>query len=331
MNRLLAYPRLLRLPNLLIVFLTQWMPYWYALRPAILRAGGLPVLNEHSFRLLAITTVLTTLGGYLINDYFDRDIDAINKPTRRVVGRFMPPWMALALYGIVLAATAWYMIRLDAALPPPHKPWVFVVFPVVSLLLFLYAWLLKCTPVLGNLLVAVLCAAVPVIPLFPENRPLWIVSFEHGDEVHQAIGLVWLYALFAFVTTLLREQVKDIEDFPGDSACGCNTLAVIKGVRCARLPAGFTAMTVIVLTGILLFFWIQTDAPDWQMIAGVLLLLLPAAAIAGLIYGAKTRLHFRWASMLIKFVMLAGIFLLLRSWPEDLLGAIETALQTGAR
>ena len=106
---------------------------------------------------------------------------------------------------------------------------------------------------------------------------------------------------------------------------------MIKGVRYARLPAGFTAMTVIVLTGILLFFWIQTDAPDWQMIAGVLLLLLPAAAIAGLIYGAKTRLHFRWASMLIKFVMLAGIFLLLRSWPEDLLGAIETALQTGAR
>lgn len=76
MNRLLAFPRLLRLPNLLIVLLTQWVPYWYVLRPAILRAGGLPVLTEYSFRLLAATTVVATLAGYIINDYFDRHIDA---------------------------------------------------------------------------------------------------------------------------------------------------------------------------------------------------------------------------------------------------------------
>ncbi|MCC7503985.1 MAG: geranylgeranylglycerol-phosphate geranylgeranyltransferase [Saprospiraceae bacterium] len=327
MNRLLAFPRLLRLPNLLIVLLTQWVPYWYVLRPAILRAGGLPVLTEYSFRLLAATTVVATLAGYIINDYFDRHIDAINKPHRRVVGRFLPPWIALVLYALALAGMVWLMLLLDAALPEPHLPWVFILFPVVSVLLFFYAWQLKCTPVLGNLLVALLCAAVPVIPLFPENRPLWIVSFEHGETVHQAVGLVWLYAMFAFVTTLLREQVKDLEDFPGDSACGCNTLAVIKGVRYARLPAGFTSVTVVILTCILMFFWVQTDAPDWQLIAGILCLLLPAAAVTGLIYGAKTRKHFSRASLLIKFIMLAGVFLLLRSWPPDVQEALSVWLK----
>ncbi len=327
MNRLLAFPRLLRLPNLLMVFLTQWLPYWLVLRPAILRGGGLPVLTERSFNLLAATTVLTTFAGYLINDYFDRDIDAVNKPQRRVVGRFIAPWVALVLYAAVLGVVVWLMLQLNAELPLPHQPWPLWLFPIVSLLLFLYAWQLKCTPVMGNLLVALLCAAVPVIPLFPENRPLWIVSFQNADEVQQAVGLLWLYALFAFVTTLLREQVKDLEDFPGDSACGCSTLAVIKGVRYARLPAGFTALTVVALTGILLFFWIETDAPTWQVIAGVLFLLLPAATAAGMIYWATVRIHFRRASFLIKFVMLAGVFLLLRSWPDDLVAALDAFLR----
>lgn len=327
MNRLLAFPRLLRLPNLFIVFLTQWLPYWFVLRPAILHGGGLPVLTQRSFNLLAATTLLTTFAGYLINDYFDRHIDAVNKPERQVVGRFVPPWLALLMYAAALCGVVWLMLRLNAELPLPHKPWPLWLFPAVSVLLFLYAWQLKCTPVIGNLLVAVLCAAVPVIPLFPENRPLWIISFQHGDEVHQAVGLLWLYAMFAFVTTLLREQVKDLEDFPGDSACGCSTLAVIKGVRYARLPAGFTALTVVILTGILIFFWLQTAAPNWQIIAGVLFLLLPSAAAAGMIYWATMRVHFRRASFLIKFVMIAGVLLLLRSWPDDLLAAFDSFLR----
>lgn len=328
MNRLLAYPRLLRLPNLVIVFLTLWLPYWYVLRPAILRAGGIPVLDVFTFRMLAATTVLTTLAGYVINDYFDRHIDAVNKPTRRVVGRFLAPWLALVLYAGLLAGVGYLMFRLDGLLGHPASRWPLWLFPGVSALLFLYAWQLKCTPIIGNLLVAALCAAVPVIPLFPENRPLWITSFQDGDAIHQAVGLVWLYALFAFITTLLREQVKDLEDFPGDAACGCNTLAVVKGLRYAKMPAGLTALSVAALTGLLIYFWQQTAAPLWQIGAGILLLFIPAILAAGLIYGASLRRHYRWASFLVKFIMLAGLFLLLRCWPEDPVAALDTVLRS---
>src|SRR5215207_5433985 len=74
--------RLFRLPNLLIVFVTQWIAYWLVLRPSILRAGAIPVLTPRTFGWVAAATVLTTLGGYLINDWFDRDIDRINRPGR---------------------------------------------------------------------------------------------------------------------------------------------------------------------------------------------------------------------------------------------------------
>ena len=315
---MLALPRLLRLPNLVIVFLSQWLPYWFVLRPAILRAGGVPALTERTFSLIAVTTVLTSLAGYVINDYFDREIDTINRPDSVVVGRHVPSGIVLLLYAGLTVFVHLMALRIYVVLPGPKSLWPLLVFPIVSLFLFLYAWQLKCSPIMGNVLVSLMCGAVPVIPLFAEDRAIWLASFRMPEAMHEATGLVWLYALFAFMTNLLREQVKDLEDFQGDAACGCNTLAVVKGPRFAKKPAGFTSLTLTILISFLLFFWGETGAPDWQIGAGATLLFTPALITTGFIYGARGKKHYTWASRFIKLIMLAGLFLLLRSWPDDL-------------
>lgn len=327
MNQLLALPRLLRLPNLLIVFLSQWLPYWYVLRPAILRAGGIPVLTPRLFSLIAVTTVLTCLAGYVINDYFDREIDAINRPNRVVVGRLIPSGIVLLIYLGLTVLIHVLALRIFLLLPSPRTVWPLLIFPLVSFFLFLYAWQMKCSPFMGNILVSLMCGAVPVIPLFAEDRAIWLASFLTPEDIHKATGLVWLYAVFAFSTNLVREQVKDLEDFLGDAACGCNTLAVIKGPRFAKIPAGFISLTVTIMIGLLLFFWSQTDAPAWQIGAGAVLLLLPALLATGLVFRASGKRHFTWASTCIKLIMLAGLFLLLRSWPEDPIAAIQLVLR----
>ena len=316
---MLSLPRLLRLPNLVIVFLSQWLPYWFVLRPAILSAGGGPALTERTFSLIAAATVLTSLAGYVINDYFDREIDTINRPESVVVGKHIPSGIVLLLYAGLTVLVHLMALRLYLVLPGPKSLWPLLIFPVVSFFLFLYAWQLKCSPIMGNVLVSLMCGAAPVIPLLVEDRAIWLVSFRAPESVHQAVGLVWLYALFAFMTNLLREQVKDLEDFQGDAACGCNTLAVIKGPRFAKKPAGFTGLTLAILIGFLLYFWRETDAPDWQIGAGAALLLLPALVATAFIYAARGKKHYTWASRFIKLIMLAGLFLLLRSWPDDLL------------
>jgi 4-hydroxybenzoate polyprenyltransferase len=312
-SKLLAFIRLLRLPNLGIVFLTQFLPYWLALRPAILKAGGIPVLTEQMFGLIAAATVLTTLAGYILNDYYDQNIDSINKPNRVVWGRYLPRSMALILYAGIVTAAHFLAFVIDYQLQPANH-WPLWVFPGVSFLLFLYAWQLKCTAVMGNLLVSLLCGIVPVIMILPEERPIWLASFQQPEEMQRALGLIWLYALFAFITNLLREQIKDLEDFTGDSACGCMTLAVLKGPRFAKKPAGFTALTVSALICFLLFFWQQTGAPDWQLAAGVLLLLLPALFTTFAVYWAKEKRDFTRASALVKIIMFTGLFLLLRDF-----------------
>ncbi|MBK7936027.1 MAG: geranylgeranylglycerol-phosphate geranylgeranyltransferase [Lewinellaceae bacterium] len=323
MNQVLAFVRLLRLPNLAIVFLTQFVPYWFALRPAILRANGIPVLSGRTFGLIAAATVLTTLAGYVLNDYYDREIDALNKPDRRFWGNYLPAPMALTAYSALVIVVHGLAFLIDRELRPPNH-WPLWVFPAVSFLLFLYAWQLKCTAVIGNLLVSFLCGVVPVIILLPEERQIWLTSFIQPVEVHQAVALVWLYGIFAFITNLLREQVKDLEDFAGDAACGCATLAVLKGPRFAKKPAGFTGLIVSILIGGLLYFWQQTGAPNWQIGAGALFLLLPALFATAAIYRAEVKKDFSRASLLIKIIMFAGVFLLLRSWPDNPIAMMDS-------
>lgn len=316
---------MLRLPNLLIVFLSQYVPYWFALRPALLKAGGIPLLTERTFNLIAGATVLTTLAGYILNDYYDRHIDAMNKPRRAVWGRIFPPSFALMLYAVVVGAAHWLAFLIDQEIRP-RDHWPMWVFPGISFLLFLYAWVFKCTAVIGNLLVSVLCAIVPVVMLLPEQRAIWLTSFIQPDELHQAVSLLWLYALFAFLTNMLREQVKDLEDFQGDAACGCNTLAVLKGPRYAKKPAGMTGLLLSLFVGVLLVFWQETAAPKWQVGAGAVLLFLPALFATFILYRAQGKPDFTRASFLVKVVMFAGVFLLLRTWPEDIVGAAQAYL-----
>ncbi len=318
---------MLRLPNLLIVFLTQYVPYWFALRPALLEAGGIPLLTERTFYLIAAATVLTTLAGYILNDYYDRQIDAMNKPHRAVWGRVLTPSFALIFYSIVVGAAHWLAFLIDQELRP-RDHWPMWVFPSISFLLFLYAWVFKCTAVLGNLLVSFLCALVPVVMLLPEQRAIWLTSFVQPELVHHAVALVWLYALFAFITNMLREQIKDLEDFQGDAACGCNTLAVLKGPSFAKKPAGMTGLLLSLFIGVLLIFWHQTGAPDWQVVAGTTLLLLPALVTTLILYRAQGKPDFTRASFLVKIVMFAGVFLLLRTWPDDIVGAAQAFFAT---
>jgi 4-hydroxybenzoate polyprenyltransferase len=311
MNFLLAFLRAFRIPNLVMVWVTMYLPYWYILRPAILKGGGIPLLTVPVFNMIAAATVITTLAGYVLNDWFDREIDLINKPGRVFWGKYLSAGTALLFYAALVTAVHVMAVYTDQALNPGNH-WPLWLFPGVSFLLFIYAWKLKCTPVAGNLLVSFLCAAVPVITLLPEGRARLITAFNAPELMESAESLIWIYGFFAFIFNYLREQVKDLEDFSGDAACGCNTLAVIKGRTFARKPAVVTGMLVTALTGVLIRYWTETAAPLWQIQAGAATLLLPAAIVTVLLALARTSAHYAYASVLIKIIMFSGTILLIR-------------------
>ena len=114
------------------------------------------------------------------------------------------------------------------------------------------------------------------------------------------------YAAFAFLTTIYREVVKDIEDKEGDAALGCRTLVVRYGVFSGKL----TALLMVLLLMVAIYLWASMQAESSVEMA---LNVLQGFIITSMafVWWAKDKTYFRVASWLIKGIMVLGTFVLL--------------------
>ncbi|CAI1492289.1 Digeranylgeranylglyceryl phosphate synthase [Thermococcus nautili] len=172
--------------------------------------------------LVFLVVTLGCSAGNTINDYFDYEIDRINRPERPLprgaMSRKTAFWYSMALFaiGLVLAS----LINVYA----------FLLAVVAYTAMFLYAWKLKPLPFVGNLVVAGLTGATPL----------------YGAIAVGKIGLAGYLALCAFLVNVAREVIKDIEDVEGDLAKGARTLPIVIGKKkSAYVGAFFAVLTVI--------------------------------------------------------------------------------------
>ncbi len=187
---------------------------------SIVAVGHFPDVITSLLVFLVVT--LGCAGGNTINDYFDYEIDSINRPERPLprgaMSRRTALYYALSLFtvGLFLAA----LINLYA----------FLLGVLAYVTMFLYAWKLKPMPFIGNLTVAGLTGATPL----------------YGAVAVGHIGLAGTLAVCAFLVNVAREVVKDIEDVEGDIAKGAKTLPILWGKRkAAYVGASFAVLTVL--------------------------------------------------------------------------------------
>jgi 4-hydroxybenzoate polyprenyltransferase len=113
------------------------------------------------------------------------------------------------------------------------------------------------------------------------------------------------FSFFAFITTLTREIIKDIEDFEGDNAYGRKTLPIMLGVTYSKwVVIGLNIITVGAL--VLVYFRYLKD--NVTLIYMLLTMLVPYAVLTYRMLKADSKQDYRFASNLSKFIMLAGIF-----------------------
>lgn len=275
---------LVRWPNLLIMLLTM----------ALVRAGLLlpeaPLresLLAPRFGLLVLAALLVAAAGYIINDYYDVKIDAINRPDRLVIGRVVRRRKAMLAH--VLMSSAGVLLA----------GWLHPMLGLVTLgtaaLLWGYSARFKRVALVGNLSIGTLTAA---LVLLPELQ--WKLAGHPGH------GVVWPYALAAFLLTVVREIIKDVEDMHGDAQHGCRTLPLVVGVARSKWVTGFFLACLVLLTvGATgrLFGSGHWPLGTWL----VLLVLLPSAQLVRLLIRADRRRHFRHLSTWCKAIMLAGV------------------------
>lgn len=301
-----VFLRLIRFPNLLIVALTQWLLAACLLWPPLLAATIPPLLDGLHFALLVFTTMLIAAGGYIINDIYDLEIDAINKPHRQVVGKHYSLTFSWQLYfGLLLggAVLAFYLAM------HIHHLALFAIYPVACFLLWWYAVQLKRTLLAGNITVAVFCAFVAGIVWFAEREAfagLWSIAPEQGNRT---AWLLTSYLLFAFFSTMYREIIKDMEDRKGDADFGAKTLPVVFGILSAKRWALFFGLLLALLMLLLAYDF-------YSFAAWIGLLVLMVFAWLPLLYsfwklGKATEIReYHQLSQLAKFIMFSGILLL---------------------
>lgn len=316
--------RLVRLPNLIIIAFTMLAvryglieTLWRKSISDFLNAGYLPQgfglhMNGFHFSVLLISTLCIAAAGYIINDYFDTKTDRINKPEKVVVGRVISRRMAIilhiALSGIGLLLAVFLCYRMHNL-----KLLLFQLLSIGGL--WLYSAKLKKQMLSGNILIALLAALVPIMTGVFEFASGSLLSLEimnlsleeSGSSLLKAgAALVLGYALFAFLSNLLRELVKDIEDMEGDLEDGCRTLPIVIGESQARFIAMAIAVFTLVMLGIILKYL-------WQFELNVMVIYLLAAVQLPLVmlifrlWNAQDKTHYAAASMLAKVIIVTGV------------------------
>ena len=257
----------------------------------------------YDFVLLVAATVFITAGGYVINDYFDIKTDLINKG-KVIVGTKIPRRKAMMWHSVfnIAGVAAGFYISYKAG-----YIWLGSLFLVVSGLLYFYSASYKRQFLIGNIIVALLTAMVPMLVVFYEWPALYKYYTLNAIRLPQINFIMyWVggFALFAFLTNLIREIIKDIEDFEGDIAYGRNTIPVILGVLSTKIVSIF----LIALTILLLFL-------TWHYFVNdtVTFIYLTAAVVLPLIYviyklvTSKEKKQLHSASRIMKIVMLTGV------------------------
>lgn len=180
-----------------------------------------PVLN---LVLAAVSGMLICAGGNSINDYFDIEIDKINKPLRPLASGMITPTHAfifsllLFISGFILS----FFINVTCI----------IIAGITSVLLYLYSSKLKRTVLFGNAAVAFISG----------------LAFVYGGVAVGNIGKALIVGIFALLYHFAREIVKDVEDKKGDSSAGIKTYPIIYGNRAALLLISFILILLIIVT-----------------------------------------------------------------------------------
>jgi 4-hydroxybenzoate polyprenyltransferase len=294
--------RLTRFINLLIIAATMILVRYCLLRPLLEQVHMSLQLPEYLFVLLVIATVFTAAAGYVINDYFDRKIDRINKPRSVVLGKYIYPrhGMAWHLFFSITGALLGVFVSFRA-----HVLYLSLIFFMVSGLLWFYSTTYKRQLLLGNIIVSLLTAMVPFMVLLYE---LPLLAHVYGSDAKPIVRIlmIWVlgFAVFAFLLNMAREIVKDAQDLDGDKIYGKQTVPVIWGLPAARAIIVSLLLFTIFL---LILSWLRFVHDPYTLAYFAVLLVLPLLIVTAMILFNRSNAAFTPASLLLKFIMLAGL------------------------
>jgi 4-hydroxybenzoate polyprenyltransferase len=307
--------KIIRWPNLLMIAVTMCLMRYCVVYPFL---DNMPILrgleaevymlelqfSSLYFALLVLSVVLIAAAGYIINDYFDIHIDKINKPTRIIVDntiswkKLKKVYYAFNIIGNLIGFYLSYSIKI----------WQLgFVFPLFTGLLYYYSMSYKRYFLIGNIIIAISVAIVPVLTGLFELVPVmrYYQELIINYDINFYIIMRWCigFGYFAFITNLLREIIKDIVDKQGDSTFGSNTVPIALGDKGAK-----TFVVALCLFEIASVFYIYFNyINNYLSLVFILFLSAILLFLSVIIILAKEKKDYIFAEMFAKMIMVYGL------------------------
>ena len=299
-----AFFKLVRWPNLIIT----------ALMMCLVHRCLMQMESSAAFTLLVISMVLIQAGGYVINDIFDMEIDAINKPEKQIVGKVFTEkqcnlfYIVLTIIGLACALAASVMALGNKFIT------IFACMALLACLLYSYSSRYKKKLVIGNIIVSLSVAFAVFVPwlfemIYISKHELLLITMQPLMRI--SLRFVLIYTAFAFLMTLIREIVKDMQDVKGDGRSHCRTIPIVWGMTVAQI-------LVIVLSFVTCaMIWIAADYFNGLGFKITYYMLYASWVFAFIVIinnlilitdkSLRTERQFRLQSMWLKISMLLGV------------------------
>jgi 4-hydroxybenzoate polyprenyltransferase len=286
LKKILLFFKLIRYPNLGIIILTQLLTYYFLTNWQLAHS-----VFPKGVVLLISGSVLIAAAGYMINDLFDIEIDRINRPDKVIINNNFSKNFVIITYSFfnIIALICGIIIGKQ----------IFILFIFSIMLLLLYSAYLKKLLLSGNLIVSILLALSVFI--------VWAYCPAGNFE------MILFYSAFAFMSSLIREIIKDIEDIEGDKQLKCTTLPIVAGIKVAK----FISFTLVLLLISLIeysIFCFHFNKYEISIITAIslnFLTIIPLLYIGLNLLIATERKDYSMLSKYLKFIMLAGILTML--------------------
>ncbi len=263
-----TYLKISRCQNNLITFVS------------VLLGGFIGGVSSWTGLLLAgISASLISAGGYVLNDYFDLEIDKINRPER-----VLPRGELLSKTALIFSVTLFgaglilsFLLAFTSA----------IIALAATFFLVLYDAKFKREFLIGNVTVGAVCA----------------LAFVYGGVFSRSPEISWIPAILAFLFHMGRELIKDMEDLKGDKAARSETFPIAYGMKNSQALASAIFVVLIIMT---LFPYKLRILSIYYLIL-VLVMDLVLVYVVVSLWNNPSRQNLGALSRLLKFQMVLGL------------------------
>lgn len=274
--------------NIWIIALAQYLSAIFVLAP---ERRALSILLDPYMFVIVIATILSVASGYIINNFYDKEKDLINRPTKTKIDRIVSEPTRLKIYfgiNFVVFVLA-FLISWRAV----------VFFSAYIFLIWFYSHKLKKFPIIGNVTASLLA----VLPFFA------VLFYYQKEELFNILHhqhkyfIIFAHASFLFLLIFIREMVKDLENIKGDLANNYRTIPVVYGEKVSKYIITF----LVFLTLVPIYILIEMadvgymDIYLYFSLIGLILFLI-------FLWNSEKKIHFIASHSFLKFLIICGVF-----------------------